>query len=68
MPWGGLLVTQEFALNGVTLPTDVGPVQISGRPDLIRRTPAGGLVVVDYKTTQGGSTSVGLNVFAERIQ
>lgn len=53
--WSGLLVTQEFALNGITLPTDVGPVQISGRPDLVRRTADGGLVVVDYKTTQGAS-------------
>lgn len=55
VPWSGLLLTAEYQLQAVTIPTDVGPVQLSGRPDLVRRTAAGGLVVVDYKTTQGAS-------------
>ncbi|MBS0660553.1 MAG: PD-(D/E)XK nuclease family protein [Verrucomicrobia bacterium] len=55
VPWSGLLLTAEYQLQSVTVPTDCGPVQLSGRPDLVRRTREGGLVVVDYKTTQGAS-------------
>ena len=50
--WGDLLALNETAFDRVALPTQKGDVYVNGRPDSVRTTPAG-FVIVDYKLNRG---------------